>query len=70
MDCFPRHGQGNPQRLSSPESPDQSLRLPGGPLDHVHEADTQRDRTRDVDSKEFLRRNLAGVAPLKPEASQ
>ncbi len=51
VDCFPRHGQGNPQRLSSPQSSDQSLRLPGGPLDHVHEADTQRERARDVDPK-------------------
>ncbi len=39
MDCFPRHGQGNAQRLSSPQSSDQSLRLPGGPLDDVHEAE-------------------------------
>ena len=70
VDCFPRHGQGNPQRLSSPESSDQGLRLPGGPLDHVHEADPERERARDVDPKQFLRRNFAGVASLKPEASQ
>ena len=65
MDCFPRHGQGDPQRLSSPQSSDQSLRLPGGPLDHVHEADTERERAGDVDPQEFLRRNFARVASLE-----
>ena len=43
VDCFPRHCQGNPQRLSSLNRSDQSLRLPRGPLDHVHEADAERD---------------------------